>query len=77
MNIQKEATINLPLSGLRWLYSDKKAGTLVCEVPVDALKRVNQPQTIEEIIAEAEIDYATGDYKSFDNPQNLMEYLNS
>ena len=79
MPVQKEATINLPLSALRWLYSDKRTGTVVCEMPMTSLKRVNINKTknLEEIIAEAEVDYTTGNYKSFKSPRALMSYLNS
>lgn len=73
----KTTTINVPIVGLKPLYRDDKKRTLVCEIDVDELKKVNEPKTLEEAIARAELDYSAGNYKSFKNPRDLMKYLKS
>lgn len=71
----KIATINVPLAGLKPLYRDDKKKTLVCEVDVDELKKVTEPETLDEVIRQSHLDYAAGDYKGFDNVEDLINDL--
>ncbi|MFH1890532.1 MAG: hypothetical protein ABIJ91_03135 [Candidatus Kuenenbacteria bacterium] len=72
---KQPATITFPLTGLRPLYSSEHGKTLVLEVDVNSLKKVNEPNTIDEMVAEARLEYYTGQTKGFDNTKKLMHYL--
>ena len=75
----KTATIQLPWVYLKPLYRHQESNTLVCEVDVDELKKIDREegQNLEEVLAKAEIDYATGNYQTFNNTGDLKKYLHS
>lgn len=75
--VNQPAIISFPLAGLRPLYSNPRSKKLVIEVDVESMKKINEPNTIDEMVAEARLDYALGDYKSFDNVENLIKDLRS
>ena len=52
--IKKPATISFPLTSLKPLYSSNfgKKKKIIFEADVNALKTVNQPNTIDEMVAE-------------------------
>ena len=73
----KTATINLPLTSIKPLYRNDEERTLVAELNIDALKSVNELEDLDEIISQARLDYALGDYKSFDHVEDLIADLRS
>ena len=77
MKTKKSAAISFPLSGLRPLYSSQKGRKLVIEVDVKSMKKVNSPNTIDEMVAEARLEYALGQTKGFTDTKELIRYLNA
>ena len=74
---KQPATIAFPLTGLRPLYRSQLGKTLVIEVDVDSLKKVNEPNTIDEMVAEARLEYYTGQTDGFTDTEELIKYLES
>ncbi len=71
------ATISFPLTSLRPLYISNRGKKLVVEVDVDSMKKVNNPKTIDDMVAEARLEYFTGKTKGFKDMDKLVDYLNS
>ena len=71
------ATISFPLTSLKPLYSSKGGKKLVIEVDVGSMKKVNEPSTIDDMVAEARLEYFTGKTKGFKDATKLVDYLNS
>ncbi|PIZ74957.1 hypothetical protein COY06_03370 [Candidatus Peregrinibacteria bacterium CG_4_10_14_0_2_um_filter_41_8] len=72
---ENNALIQIPLGALKCLSS--KGEKVILEINIKELKKVNQARTLDELISEARLDYASGDYKSFDNTDDLIAELNS
>jgi hypothetical protein len=72
-----EAMILLPLSALRYLSQYPREKKIIVEISVDEIKRVNKAQTLDEIINEARLDYALGNYKTFSSAKDLITELHS
>jgi hypothetical protein len=78
MSIQTTpATISFPLSGLKPLYRSNRGKKLVVEVDVSTMKKVNDPSTIDDMVAEARLEYHAGKTKGFKDMSKLVNYLNS
>lgn len=75
LKAKKEPVITIPLSALRCISSHPKDKKILCEINVLEMKRINEAGTFDEIINEARLDYAKGDYKTFTNSKNLLKYL--
>ena len=78
MNTQattQSARISFPLVGLKPLYSSERGKKLVLEVDVDSLKKINDPNTIDEMVAEARLEYALGKSKTFSSADELIKDL--
>ncbi|MBI2551922.1 hypothetical protein HYW17_01310 [Candidatus Uhrbacteria bacterium] len=76
MNTQStHAAVNIPLTALKCLYRNESSNKVVCEIDVDSLREVNEPATIDEMVAEAHLEYFSGRTKGFDNTKNLMGQL--
>lgn len=73
----QEALVNIPLSALRCILRYPKERKIVCEINTDDLKRLNEAETLDEMINEARLDYALGNYKTFTSTKELMAELNS
>lgn len=71
------ATISFPLSGLKPLYSSSQGKKLVIEVDISSMKKINNPRTIDDMVAEARLEYFTGKTKGFKDMDKLVNYLNS
>lgn len=69
------ATINIPLSAVRCVSGKPKEKRVVCEIDVAQLRMVNEPQTIDELLAEADFDIATGNYKEFTSVDEMISDL--
>jgi len=74
---KKRPTINIPLAGLRCLTGYPKEKKVICEINVDELKKVNEPETIDEIINSSRLDYALGNFKTFNSADDLIKDLRS
>ncbi|OGH71435.1 MAG: hypothetical protein A2921_01680 [Candidatus Magasanikbacteria bacterium RIFCSPLOWO2_01_FULL_43_20b] len=71
----KEAIVKIPLSAFRYLSRYSRGKKIVVEISTDDLKRVNAAKTIDEIINEARLDYALGDYSTHKTPKSLIAAL--
>ena len=75
--ITKLAVVTLPLTALKCLYKSAQGKKIVCEIDVAALKSVNEPNTLDEMVAEARLEYFTGKTKAFTDTKELLSYLNT
>lgn len=71
------AMIQIPLSAFRCISSYPSEKKIICEVSLAELSSVNEAETLDEIINQARLDYATGGYQTFENPQDLIAELRS
>lgn len=71
----KSAAVTLPLTALKCLYKSARGKKIVCEIDVAALKRVNEPNTLDEMVAEARLEYFAGTTKTFTDTKQLLSYL--
>lgn len=74
---KQPAIIAFPLAGLRPLYSSQQGKKLVVEVDVKSMKEINKPNTIDEMVAEARLEYALGKSKTFTSADALIKELES
>ena len=74
---KKQSTVNIPLSALRCLSGYPKEKKVICEINMDELKKVNEPETIDEIISSSRLDYALGNFKTFNSADDLIKDLHS
>ena len=76
---KKTATISFPLTSIRPLYSSNKGKNrkIVFEADIKALKTINEPNTIDEMVAEARLEYTLGKTKTFTLAEELINELNS
>ena len=75
--ITNPAVVTLPLTALKCLYKSTRGKKIVCEIDIAALQSVNEPTTLDEMVAEARLEYVTGKTKSFTDTKQLLSYLNS
>ncbi|MBI2443986.1 MAG: hypothetical protein HYV42_01955 [Candidatus Magasanikbacteria bacterium] len=73
----REAMINIPLSAFHYLAQYPREKKIVVEIAVNALKRVNRAETLDEIINEARLDYALGNYTTHKTAKSLIAALES
>lgn len=71
------AAVSFPLTSLRPLYSSNRGRKLVVEVDIKSMKKVNEPNTIDEMVAEAKLEYAMGKSKTFTSTDELIKELHS
>lgn len=71
----KPAVVTLPLTAIKYLYSPARGKKLVVELDINRLKKVNEPNTIDEMVAEAKLEYYSGKTKGFTDTKKLMAYL--
>mgnify|MGYP001607683874 CR=1 FL=1 len=74
MNPQ-EATINIPLSAVRCVSGKPREKRVMCEIDVAQLRMINEPQTIDELLAAADLDIAAGNYKQFSSVDEMVADL--
>lgn len=72
-----EAMVKIPLSDLRCILRYPKERKIVCEISTGGIKRLNEAGTLDEIINEARLDYALGNYKTFSSARDLVAKLHS
>lgn len=73
----EEAMVKIPLSTLRCILRYPKENKIICEISTDGIKRLNEAETLDEIINEARLDYALGNYKTFTSAKDLIAELHS
>lgn len=71
------AMIQIPLSAFRCISSYPTEKKMICEISVAELTSKNDAETLDEIINQARLDYAMGDYQTFENPKDLIAELRS
>jgi len=71
------AAVSFPLTSLKPLYSSNRGKKLVVEVDIKSMKKVNEPNTINEMVAEAKLEYAMGKSKTFTSADELIKELHS
>jgi hypothetical protein len=71
----KEAMVKIPLSALRYLSRYPREKKMVVEILTEDLVRVNSAETLDEIISEARLDYALGNYSSHKTAKSLIAAL--
>ena len=70
-----EAMINIPLSAFRYLSKYPREKKIVVEIGIEDIRRVNDAETLDEIINEARLDYALGNYSTHKTAKSLISAL--
>ena len=73
--VRQKARVTIPLGAMRCISGYPKERKVICEINMDELERVNDAETFDEIISQARLDYALGDYEGFNSAQELVEDL--
>jgi len=73
----QEAMIRIPLSALRCILRYPKEKKIICEINTKDIKRLNKAETIDEIIDEARLDYALGNFTTHSSLKSLLNELHS
>jgi nitrate reductase assembly molybdenum cofactor insertion protein NarJ len=73
----REAIVKIPLSSLRCILRYPKEKKMICEIMTKDIKRLNEAETLDEIVNEARLAYALGNYKTFTNTKALLAELHS
>ena len=73
----QEAMIRIPLSALRCILRYPKEKKIICEINTKDIKRLNKAETIDEIINEARLDYALGNFTTHSSLKSLLNELHS
>lgn len=76
-SVTKLAVVTLPLTALKCLYKSARGKKIVCEIDVASLKSVNEPNTLDEMVAAARLEYFSGKTRGFTETKQLLSYLNS
>lgn len=71
----KEAMVRIPLSSLRYLSRHPRRNRIIVEIAMDDIARVNPARTLDEIVSEARLDYAAGNYSSHRSAKSLIAAL--
>jgi hypothetical protein len=71
----KEALVSLPLSALRYLSRYPSEKKIIIEISTDEIKRINKAETLDEIISDARLEYATGNYTTHKTANSLIAAL--
>ena len=67
--------MNIPLSAFRYLSRYPREKKIVVEIAMDEIKRVNRAETLDEIMNEARLDYALGNYTTHKTARSLIAAL--
>ncbi len=71
----KDAVIKLPLSALRYLSRYPREKKIIVEIATDDIVRVNDAETLDEIIGSARLDFALGNFTSHKTARGLIAAL--
>jgi hypothetical protein len=70
-----EAMVKFPLSALRYLSRYPREKKIVVEISTDQILRVNAAETLDEIINEARLEYALGNFTTHKTAKSLIAAL--
>lgn len=71
----REAMVQIPLSAFRYLSTYPREEKMVVEILTKDLKRVNSAETFDELINEARLDYALGNFTTHKTAKSLVAAL--
>lgn len=74
-NSSSPASVIIPLTALKCLYRSATDKKVVCEIDMESLKEVNEPVTLDDMVAQAHLEYATGATKGFESTADLIKHL--
>ena len=69
--------MTIPLTAMKYLYRNEPRKKIVCEIDIEALGEVNGPDTIDEMIAEARLEYASGKTRGYTDMHTLVADLHA
>lgn len=69
--------VKIPLSAFRYLSRYPRERKIIVEISTDDIVRVNAAKTLDEIISEARLDYALGNYSSHKSAKSLIKALHA
>ena len=69
------ASVSLPLAALKFLYKSNDEDKIVCEIDIESIKKANKISTIDNIIADAELEYFSGNTKGFTDMNKFLNHL--
>ena len=75
--INDVAIVKIPLASLRCILRYPKEKKMICEIDTQEIEKLNDAQTLDEIINSARLDYALGNYKKFSDAKDLIAELHS
>ncbi|MBI3458856.1 hypothetical protein HY061_01170 [Candidatus Azambacteria bacterium] len=78
-NTKKSAVVSFPLTGLKPLYVNSYGNKrkIIFEAEIKDLKKINEPSTIDEMVAEDRLEYTLGKSKTFTSAKALIKELHS
>lgn len=71
----REATVRIPLAALRCILRYPNEKKIICEISTNDIKRLNDAATLDEIINEARLDYALGNFTIHKTSKSLIAAL--
>ena len=71
----KEAMVKIPLAGLRYLSRYPREKKIIVEINTADIVRINSAETLDEIINEARLDYALGNFSRHKTAKSLIAAL--
>ena len=71
----REAMVKFPLSALRYLSGYPHEKKIIVEISTDQIKRYNEAKTFDEIINEARLDFALGNFTTHKTAKSLIATL--
>ncbi len=75
--LSKKAVVKIPLDSFRCISKYPKEKKIICEIDMKDIKRMNRAETIDEIINNARLDYALGDFTTHQSANSLIKELHS
>lgn len=72
-----EAIVKFPLSALRYVSVSPKRNKITVEIAIEDIRRINTAKTLDEIINEARLDYATGNFTTHKTAKSLIAELDA
>ena len=73
----REAMVKIPLSAFRYLSRYPREKKIVIEISTKDIKRVNDAETLDEILNEVRLEYALGTHSTHKSAKSLIAALES
>lgn len=71
----KTSGIYIPTRGIKFLYRRPRSRKVICEIDVAQLRLLNEKMTVDDVYAEAEMEYAAGMTEGFTSVKKLIASL--